>query len=98
MPATVALYDGWKGNKTVDFGKVRRNYVRWSPFGRYILSAGFGVLAGDCDLWDKAQALVLSRQRLECVVHADFGPDGRTVMASTTAPRMRVDNCVQVIK
>ncbi len=98
MPALVALYDGKKGVKLIDFGKVRRNYLRWSPFGRFFLSAGFGVLVGDCDVWDKSKTLALCRQRLECVVNCDFAPDGRTLLASTTAPRMRVDNCVQLIR
>ena len=96
LPSEMALYDGRTGLKKVSFGKVRRNTIRWNPFGRVFMSAGFGNLSGTVDIWDKNKGLCISTMQLPCSVLSDWGADGRTLMTATTTPRMRVDNGFQL--
>ena len=51
MPARVQLFDS-KVNPLSSFGAQHRNFLRYQPQGRLLLTAGFGNLAGGVDVWD----------------------------------------------
>ncbi len=51
MPATSVIYN--KDCKPFyEFGKHHRNTIRYSPFSRFVMIAGFGNLSGEMDFWD----------------------------------------------
>lgn len=50
-PARVQLYDT-KNKPVHSFGSGHRNFLRYQPQGKLLLSAGFGNLAGGVDVWD----------------------------------------------
>jgi len=35
-----------------EFGRHHRNTIRFSPFSRLVMIAGFGNLSGEMDFWD----------------------------------------------
>jgi translation initiation factor 2A len=96
LPCRMNLFDGKKANQKMEFGSGHRNTVRFNPFGRFVALGGFGQLAGDTDFWDKAGRKKLGSVRMECCVVSGWGPDGRHFLAATTAPRMRVDNKIEI--
>lgn len=96
LPCTMALHDGKKGQKRMDFGQGHRNTIRWNQFGRFFVMGGHGQLVGDTDFWDKPGKKLLGSVRMECCVVCGWAPDGRHFLGATTAPRMRVDNKIVV--
>lgn len=96
LPCGISLHEGKKGSKRMEFGKGHRNTIRWNTFGRFFMVGGFGQLLGDTDFWDKPGKQPLGSTRMECCVVSSFGPDGRSFLTATTAPRMRVDNKIQL--
>lgn len=54
--------------------------------------------AGDVELWDINKLKKVSHTKVELGVGAEWSPDGRFVCFSTTAPRMRVDNSIRIMK
>jgi len=96
LPCVISLHEGKKGSKRMEFGRGHRNTIRWNTFGRFFMVGGFGQLLGDTDFWDKPGKQPLGSTRMECCVVSAFGPDGRTFLTATTAPRMRVDNKIQL--
>lgn len=96
LPCSMALLDGRKAAKRMDFGVGHRNTVRWNPFGRFAVLGGFGQLVGDMDFWDKPGKKLLGKTRMDCCVVCDWSPEGRHFLGATTSPRMRVDNKIQL--
>ncbi|OLP86978.1 Eukaryotic translation initiation factor 2A [Symbiodinium microadriaticum] len=96
LPCPAGLYEGRKGNKRVDFGSGHRNTIRWNPFGRFFVLGGYGQLLGDTDFWDKPGKQLMASRRMECCVVCGWAPDGRHFLTATTAPRMRVDNKIEL--
>ncbi|CAJ1397767.1 unnamed protein product [Effrenium voratum] len=95
-PCPAALYEGRKGSKRVDFGAAFRNTIKWNNFGRFFVLGGYGQLKGDTDFWDKVGKKVMGSSHMECCVVCGWAPDGRHFLTATTAPRMRVDNKIEV--
>eukprot|EP00435_Cladocopium_sp_Y103_P006199 s3508_g2.t1 len=95
-PCSAALYEGRKGSKRMDFGTGHRNTIRWNNFGRFFTLGGYGQLKGDTDFWDKPGKKLMASLRMECCVVCGWAPDGRHFLAATTAPRMRVDNKIEI--
>jgi len=95
LPCRMNLHDGKKATQKMEFGTGHRNTIRWNTFGRLLLG-GFGQLAGDVDFWDKTGKKKLGSLRMECIVVSAWAPDGRHLMGATTAPRMRVDNKIEI--
>lgn len=51
MPARTQLFD-MKNKPVHSFGHGPRNFIKYQPQGKLLLSAGFGNLAGGMDVWD----------------------------------------------
>lgn len=96
LPCTMALHEGRKGQRKVEFGRGHRNTIRWNNFGRFLVCGGYGQLLGDTDFWDKSGKQLMGNARLECCVASAWAPDGRHFLAATTSPRMRVDNKIVI--
>ena len=86
-----------KAVPTHTFPLAPRNFLRFSPHGRFVLVAGFGNMSGDCDIYDLEKnyekvCTVKTSNASSC----SWSPDGQYIITATTTPRMRVDNCVRV--
>eukprot|EP00405_Crypthecodinium_cohnii_P007288 CAMPEP_0206421924 /NCGR_PEP_ID=MMETSP0324_2-20121206/1744_1 /ASSEMBLY_ACC=CAM_ASM_000836 /TAXON_ID=2866 /ORGANISM="Crypthecodinium cohnii, Strain Seligo" /LENGTH=618 /DNA_ID=CAMNT_0053886125 /DNA_START=1 /DNA_END=1857 /DNA_ORIENTATION=- len=96
LPCRMTLHEGRKGSERMEFGRGHRNTIRWNPFGQFISCGGYGQLLGDTDFWDKRGKRLMGASRFETCVLSSWSPDGRQLLAATTAPRMRVDNKIVV--
>lgn len=96
LPCPATLHEGKKGAKRMDFGTGHRNTIRWNNFGRFFVLGGYGQLLGDTDFWDKPGKKLMGSTRMECCVTCGWAPDGRHFLTATTAPRMRVDNKIEL--
>mmetsp|Transcript_47528 Transcript_47528/g.133788 ORF Transcript_47528/g.133788 Transcript_47528/m.133788 type:complete len:642 (-) Transcript_47528:174-2099(-) len=92
QPANVTLHDGKTGKLISTLGQSRRNTLKWNPFGRFLAVGGFGTLAGDLDFFDRPKEETIASIRAPLTVECAFGPDGRTFLACTIAPRMNEGN------
>ena len=96
MPAKTTLFN-LRASPTHNFPLGPRNFISFSPNGRFVLVAGFGNLAGQMDIYD----LQKDHQKL-CTIQGsnasvcDWSPDGKYVLTATTSPRLRVDNGVRI--
>lgn len=100
MPAKVTLFTD-KCVPKYDLGAGPYSLARWNPFGRFLVVAGFGNLPGDLAFFDKkadGKCKPMGSGRAENGVSLAWSPCGRYVMAATVAPRLRVDNGIQVFK
>eukprot|EP00199_Chlamydomonas_sp_CCMP681_P001252 CAMPEP_0119115726 /NCGR_PEP_ID=MMETSP1180-20130426/51898_1 /TAXON_ID=3052 ORGANISM="Chlamydomonas cf sp, Strain CCMP681" /NCGR_SAMPLE_ID=MMETSP1180 /ASSEMBLY_ACC=CAM_ASM_000741 /LENGTH=630 /DNA_ID=CAMNT_0007104815 /DNA_START=17 /DNA_END=1909 /DNA_ORIENTATION=- len=98
MPSKATLWDS-NCKPIYDFGSGPYSVVRWNPFGRFIALAGFGNLPGDILFFDKKTSGAcrqMGATRMPAV-NATWSPDGRQLLISTVAPRMRVDNKAQIL-
>mmetsp|Transcript_34497 Transcript_34497/g.75286 ORF Transcript_34497/g.75286 Transcript_34497/m.75286 type:complete len:621 (-) Transcript_34497:92-1954(-) len=96
LPCAMNLFDGKKATQKMNFGTGHRNLIRFNNFGRFLVIGGHGQLVGDTDFWDKPGKKLLGTTRMECCVVCGWAPDGRHFLGATTAPRMRVDNKIQI--
>ena len=73
QPATAVLFD-LKGKPLCNIGKGPFNTIRWNPFGRFLLLAGFGSLPGDVRLFERKDNKVetMGSTRSECSVEVCF--------------------------
>jgi translation initiation factor 2A len=95
MPAKATIFCGKKCEPKYQLGAGPHNTVRWNPFGRFILLAGFGNLPGDMKFFDRKQDgkyKLVGATRAACAVTAEWSPDGRRLLTATIAPRLNVDN------
>ena len=93
-PFSIAVFDK-NGVKIHDFGKSRKNTIRYSSvYGRFIALGGFGNLAGELEFFDQSSRRPFRLTRSECTVECEWAPNGRVLMTSSTHPRMRVDNSI----
>ena len=53
MPALTSLHHGVTAEPTFLFGRAHRNTLDVSPHGRFLVSGGYGNLAGGMDFWDR---------------------------------------------
>lgn len=97
MPARVMLFDT-RCRPVYDLGSGPYNILRWNPFGRFLCVAGFGNLPGDIVFFDKkASGACKQMGAVRCeAVTLSWSPCGRYVLAATIAPRLRVDNRLNV--
>eukprot|EP01068_Selenidium_serpulae_P003197 Selendium_serpulae@DN2937_c0_g1_i1.p1 len=98
MPSELLICEGSKGEPKTTLGKVRRNTIRWDPFGQFVAVGGFGNLPGDIIVWSHRTSSKVSEIRARCTVECDWAPDGRHLLAATTCPRLRMDNCVKIFR
>ncbi|PRW44612.1 eukaryotic translation initiation factor eIF2A family [Chlorella sorokiniana] len=100
MPAKSTLFTD-KCVAKFDLGSGPYSTVRWNPFGRFLVLAGIGNLPGDLAFYDKkadGKCKPMGQTRAENAVTAEWSPCGRYLMTATVAPRLRVDNGLQVFK
>ena len=100
MPAKATLFNE-RCKPIYDFGSGPHNKVKWNPFGRFLFIGGFGNLPGDILFYDKkadGKCKLMGKVRERDTVACQWAPDGRHVVTSTTAPRMRVENRFKVFK
>lgn len=78
--------------------RAHRNTIRWNRFGSMLCVAGFGNLAGQMVFFGRTDKGLskISASEASCSVSAEWAPDGRHFMTASLAPRMRVDNCLNV--
>eukprot|EP00002_Diphylleia_rotans_P003560 TRINITY_DN1245_c0_g1_i1.p1 TRINITY_DN1245_c0_g1~~TRINITY_DN1245_c0_g1_i1.p1 ORF type:complete len:625 (+),score=135.40 TRINITY_DN1245_c0_g1_i1:50-1924(+) len=96
-PAKAIMYDA-QARPTFDFGVAPRNFIKWSPHGRFVCLAGFGNLAGEIDIWDKQKQKKVGECVSNCAVSFEWSPCSRYFTTATLFPRLRVDNCVKIWK
>ncbi|KAH0478778.1 MAG: hypothetical protein KVP17_001294 [Porospora cf. gigantea B] len=98
IPPKVTLFDGTTGKPLVDFGTSRRNTLRFSKCGRFLLSGGFGNMAGLTDIWDLQKLTVVGSNRLDCTVLCSWAPDSRWILCASALPRMKIDNHFKIVQ
>ena len=95
MPAKCTIFDAKKCAATYELGAGPHNTIRWNPFGRFIMLAGFGNLPGDVKFYHRlfdGKFKLMGSCRAACSVTAEWSPCGRRLLTSTVAPRLNVDN------
>lgn len=97
IPPATALYN-LDAEQIYAFGCAHRNTICWSPHGRFLALGGFGNLAGDVDFWDRNKKKKIGSVNFPCAVTYGWSPDSRLFLTATTAPRMNVDNGIQVYR
>lgn len=97
MPARATMFND-KCEPVFDFGTGGRNTISFSPHGRYVALAGFGNLAGGVEFWDKNKMVLVGRAQLSCTTMHSWSPCSRYFLGATTFPRLRVDNCIRVVR
>jgi translation initiation factor 2A len=98
MPAKATLFTDRCVAK-FDLGAGPWSLARWSPSGRFLAICGFGNLPGDMVFFDKKADMkcrAMGAGRAANGVSAQWSPCGRFLLTATTAPRLRVDNGLQV--
>ncbi|KAL4786429.1 eukaryotic translation initiation factor eIF2A-domain-containing protein [Aspergillus varians] len=92
IPAKTTIFNV-RGVPKHSFPLNPRNTILFSPHGRFVLVAGFGNLAGQMDIYDmeKNYTKITTVEAANSSVCA-WSPDGQTILAATTSPRLRVDN------
>lgn len=96
MPAKTVVFNT-RAIVTHQFALSPRNTILFSPYGRFVLVAGFGNLAGQMDIYD-----VERDYRKLCTIEASnasvcqWSPDERYILTATTSPRLRVDNGIRL--
>lgn len=98
IPPELTLNSGIDGSPKVSFGKSRRNTIRWNPSGRWFAYGGFGNLAGDLDIWDLDKQRLIGQTNASCCITLEWSVCGRFLLASTTSPRLRVDNAIRIFR
>ncbi|KAJ9086562.1 hypothetical protein DSO57_1002689 [Entomophthora muscae] len=91
MPAKTTIFDH-RANVVHSFGELPRNYIRFSPHGRYLLLGGFGNLNGMLDVWDRQSLTKVCTVDGSGSAYCEWMPDGRHILTATLSPRLRVDN------
>jgi translation initiation factor 2A len=92
-PPVAELHLMPSGAATFSFGTGGFNSIRFQPQGRMVMFAGLGNMSGDVQIWDLAKCKALSPVfNTPCATYVAWAPDGRTILAATTRPRLLVDN------
>ncbi len=92
MPAKATLFNH-KCEKVFDFGTGPRNASYYNPQGNLLILGGFGNLRGNIEVWS-----VTDNKKRVCQFEAadstdlKWSPDGKCIMTSTCAPRLRQGN------
>ncbi|OII75863.1 hypothetical protein cand_028920 [Cryptosporidium andersoni] len=98
IPPELTLNSGYDGSPKLSFGRSRRNTIRWNPSGKWFAYGGFGNLAGELDIWDVTKQKLIGQTNASCCITLEWSFGGRYLLASTTSPRLRVDNAIRVFR
>jgi len=96
MPAKTTIFNQ-QAVVQHNFNLGPRNSISFSPYGRFVIVAGFGNLQGDMDIYDLEKNIAKI-----CTIKAsnasicEWSPDGVHILTATTSPRLRVDNGVKI--
>jgi translation initiation factor 2A len=93
MPAKASLFNE-KGDMLFDFGTGHKNMALYNRQGNILMIAGFGNLRGKIDMWNMSSDKPDHICAFEAPDQTDvkWCPDGRHIVTSTCAPRLRLDN------
>ena len=96
MPAKATLFNSQVA-PTHTFPLGPRNTILFSPYGNYIIIAGFGNLAGQMDIYDleKDHTKICTIEASNASV-CEWSPDSKHILTATTSPRLRVDNGLRI--
>lgn len=96
MPAKTVIFNS-RAVATHTFPLGPRNFISFSPHGRFVIVAGFGNLAGQMDVYDleKDYSKVCTIEASNASV-CEWSPDGKFILTATTSPRLRVDNGIRI--
>ena len=100
MPAKTTVFTSACVPK-YDLGSGPYSTARWNFSGRFLVLAGCGNLPGDLAFFDRkadGKLKPMGTSRAENGVSLEWSPCGRYILAATIAPRLRVDNGIQVFK
>ncbi|KAJ9125600.1 hypothetical protein QFC22_000562 [Naganishia vaughanmartiniae] len=95
VPARTTLFDA-KANEMHSFGTEARNFLKYQPQGRLLLSAGFGNLNGNVDIWDLRSRKKVCEFSAPNSTVCEWSPCGRFILTGILSPRLRVDNGVKI--
>lgn len=71
----------------------RASYQIFSSIeGRFLALCGFQSLSGDVDFWDRVEEKLVGRAKMTHTTSFSWSACSRYVVASSTFPRLRVDN------
>ncbi|TFY75133.1 hypothetical protein EWM64_g8881, partial [Hericium alpestre] len=90
MPAKAMLFDQ-RVRTLHDFGASFYNFIAFNPQSRLISLAGFGNLAGKCDIFDRRSLTRLATIDASNTSYCEWSPDGKFLLTATLSPRLRVD-------
>ena len=91
MPAKATLYNK-KCEKVFDFGTGPRNMAVFNPVGNLLLLGGFGNLRGNIEIWSVKDKKEVIKFEASDSTDLKWSPDGKLLMTSTCAPRLRQGN------
>jgi len=93
MPAKASLFNE-KGDQVFDFGIGHKNMAMYNQQGNILMIAGFGNLRGKIDMWNVSGGKPDHVSSFEAPDQTDvkWNPDGKHIVTSTCAPRLRTDN------
>ena len=96
MPAKTTIFN-FRGVAKHTFPLGPRNTILFSPYGRFVLVAGFGNLAGQMDIFnvEKDYAKITTVEASNASV-CEWSPDESFILTATTSPRLRVDNGIRL--
>ncbi|KAJ9100082.1 hypothetical protein QFC19_005762 [Naganishia cerealis] len=95
VPARTTLFDS-KANEIHSFGTEARNFLKYQPQGKLLLSAGFGNLNGNVDIWDLRSRKKVCEFSAPNSTVCEWSPCGRFILTGILSPRLRVDNGVKI--
>lgn len=98
MPSRVTIFN-LRGDTVWDIGEGHRNEVHYNPQSTILTTCGFGNIAsGKMEFWNLATRKEISQFCVPHTTHFEWAPDGQHLCTSTTAPRLRTDNCYRIWK
>lgn len=95
MPARATLYNH-KCDKVFDFGTGSRNMALFNPQGNILMLGGFGNLRGTTEMWAVKEKKEICKFEAPDSTDIKWSPDGKLLMTSTCAPRLRQGNGFKV--
>ncbi|TRY72652.1 hypothetical protein TCAL_01151 [Tigriopus californicus] len=95
MPAKATLFNQ-KCEKVFDFGTGARNTVLFNPQGNLLMIGGFGNLRGNVEMWAVQAKREVCQFEATDATDIRWSPNGKYLMTSTCAPRLRQGNGFKV--
>jgi translation initiation factor 2A len=81
-----------------EFGSGHWNTVRYNPQGTLIMLGGFGNMAGDFKIWERATLKEIGSANAHGSKMFEWAPDGLRFLTASIFPWRRVDNELKIWK